>query len=214
MKDEVRPLVEGLGTTAVMENLSRRTFCRGSLAGHDVVVVSCGIGKVRAAACAQLLIGRFGVEKLVFVGTAGALNPGLEVGDIVVSERTMEWDLEAFGVEPRWYQADPVLVETAVRAAERLGRRVNVGPVLSGDRPVMEEGHRGELRRRWGGECVEMEGAALAHVCWMNEASFVLIRAISDQAGEDMAREFVLSYADVAPLPGEVVLEMLRGLSR
>ena len=167
---------------------------------------------MRAAACSQFLIEHFGVERLIFTGIAGALNPELRVGDIVVSDRAVEWDFQSITIENRWYQADPTLVALTVKAAERLGRRVHVGSVLTGDQPVLKLAHKHELWQTFNGDCVEMEGAAVAQVCSMNEVPFVLIRVISDLADESALQDVVHSFAQVAPLPAEVALEMLKEL--
>lgn len=211
LEEEVRLIASGVGISATESHLGR-TFYRGRFAGHEVVVVRSGIGKVRAAACSQFLIDKFGVGQLVFAGIAGALRPGLSIGDIVVSERALEWDLRGVRVERRWYLADPVLVALAVKVAEQLGRRVSVGSVVTGDQPVFKPGHRQELREKFNGDCAEMEGGAVAHVCSMNQVPFVLVRAISDLADENALQDLTRSFAEVSSLPAEIVLAMIKEL--
>ena len=208
MAEEIRLIVDRVALSRTEERL-KRTFYLGSIAGHDVVVVHSGVGKVKAAARAQFLIERFGVDRVIFAGTAGALNPELRVGDIVVSSRALEWDFELLGGRPRWYEAAPDLVALAVEAGEKLGKTVRVGTVLTGDQPVLKLARKQQLRETFGGDCVEMEGGAVAHVCWMNGVPFVLVRVISDLADETMLQDFVGSFAEIAPVAAEVVVEML-----
>ena len=212
LEEEVRLIADSLVVSGT-ETHVKRTFYRGSLAGHEVVVVHSGIGKVRAAARSQFLIEHFGVDRLIFAGVAGALNPELAVGDIVVSDCALQWDFRSVRNEPQRYQADPALVALAVKMAERLDRKVYIGSVLTGDQPVIKLEHKQELWQTFNGYCVEMEGAAVAQVCFMNEVPFVLIRAISDLAEGGSFEEFLRSFAKVAPLPAEIVLEMLKELS-
>ncbi len=212
LEEEVQLITDRLEVSGIEEHVGR-TFYRGKLAGHEVVVVHSGVGKVRAAARSQFLIEHFGVERLIFTGVAGALNPELAVGDIVVSDNALQWDFRSVKMEPPRYQADPTLVALAVKAAKRLGWRVSVGLVLTGDQPVIKFEHKQELWKTFNGYCVEMEGAAVAQVCFMNKIPFVLIRAISDLAEGGSFQDFLQSFARVAPLPGDVVLEMLKELS-
>ncbi|MFC1918823.1 5'-methylthioadenosine/adenosylhomocysteine nucleosidase [Chloroflexota bacterium] len=211
LEEEVQIITDRMVVSGAEEHVGR-TFYRGNLAGHKVVVVHSGIGKVRAAARSQFLIEHFAVDRLVFIGVAGALNPELTVGDIVVSDYALQWDFRSVSTDPPGYQADPALVDLAVKAAERLGYKVRVGSVLTGDRPVVKFERKQELWRTFNGQCVEMEGAAVAQVCFMNEVPFVLIRAISDLAEEGALQDFLQSFARVALLPGEMVLEMLKEL--
>jgi len=213
LEGEIKLITESMVVSEAVKHV-RKTFYQGSLNGHEVVAVHCGIGKVRAAACSQFLIEHFGIDRLILAGVAGAVNPELGVGDIVVSDCAVQWDFRSASGEPHRYQADPALVEAAVKAAEKLGRRVCVGPVLTGDQPVFKPGHKKELWNDFGGYCVEMEGAAIAQVCFMNEVPFVLIRAMSDLAEGIKFKDFMESFAKVAPIPAEVVLEMLKDLQQ
>ncbi len=211
LEQELRSITDSMVVSETRQHI-KRTFYRGSIAGHEVVVVHSGVGKVRAATCCQFLIDHFGVDRVILIGVAGALKPGLSVGDIIVSDRTMEWDFRSVNEGMCWYQADPSLIALAVGAAERLGRRLLVGSVLTGDRPVYKLNHKHELFQTFNGDCVEMEGAAVGLVCSMNNIPFILVRVISDFADENTHQEFVRSFDKVAPLPAEVVLEMLKEL--
>jgi len=168
-------------------------FHEGELHGCRVVLCKSGVGKVNAAVCTQLLIDRFGVTGVVFTGVAGALDPELDIGDIVISTDCMQHDMDvtalgfAKGVIPfaeqSEFSADPELVELAWRESEALfGKRVRKGRVLSGDRFVADRDEVRRLRGEFGGACVEMEGAAVAQVCAMNGIPFVIIRSMSDRA--------------------------------
>ena len=212
MQEEIRLMTESMVVNAAEQHI-KRTFYRGTLVGQKVVVAESGIGKVNAALCSQFLITHFGVDQLIFVGTAGALNPELCVGDIIITERALEWDFADSPREPRrWYQADPSLVALAVKAVEKLGLRARVGSVLTGDQPVLELRRKQELWQSFSGDCVEMEGGAVAHVCSVNEVPFLIVRVISDLADESSFEQFICSFAKVAPLPAEVVIEMLKEL--
>ncbi|TYP72696.1 5'-methylthioadenosine/adenosylhomocysteine nucleosidase [Paenibacillus methanolicus] len=168
------------------------TYVEGKFHGREVVFCKSGVGKVNAAVCTQLLIDG-GVDCVLFTGVAGAVDPDLNIGDIVVSSSCLQHDMDVtplgfarghipFQDVSEW-QADASLVELAIAASERHfpGRSVQ-GKVLSGDQFIASRDTVRSLYEDLGGACAEMEGAALAQVCAMNEIPFVVIRAMSDKA--------------------------------
>ncbi len=198
----------------------RHEFHRGELCGQEVVITTSGMGKVRAAARTQFLIDHFDISRLIFVGVAGALDPQLERGDIVVCSQTMEhdFDISAGSVSRQrgahWYEADSQLVQLALEAGQRmgLGGKMHLGKVLTGDQAVNNQAHKQHLRQTFDGSCVEMEGAAVAMVCWMNKVPFALIRGISDLADESSFDDFARWFRIAAERSALLVMEMLKTL--
>ncbi|NIK68538.1 5'-methylthioadenosine/adenosylhomocysteine nucleosidase [Paenibacillus sp. BK720] len=168
------------------------TYYEGQLHGKTVVFCKSGVGKVNAAVCTQILID-LGVDSVLFTGVAGALDPRLNIGDIVVSSSCVQHDMDvtplgfAKGVIPYQerseFAADERLVKLATEASERLfeGRSL-IGKVLSGDQFIASRDTVRELYENMQGACAEMEGASVAHVCDLNEVPFVVIRSMSDKA--------------------------------
>ncbi|CAG0910334.1 unnamed protein product [Cyprideis torosa] len=150
-------------------------FYSGTLLQRPVVLCQSGVGKVLSAACAQLLADRFGISDLIFTGVAGALDPALDVGDLVIGDDTVQHDMDASalgfapGIVPftdeGYFKADPQWIDCAVRAAERLGFPFRRGRILSGDRFISSPEECARLRDAFDGTCTEMEGAAVAHIC-------------------------------------------------
>jgi adenosylhomocysteine nucleosidase len=193
----------------------------GELEGKRVLVVHCGIGKVNAAAVAQLLVLRQS-RALIFTGVAGAVDPELRVGDIVVASDALQHDVDvtALGYEPGLvpgeplsWRSDPRLVELAVAAAAELpGVRVVTGRVASGDQFVADPGRTSSLRDRFGASCVEMEGAAVAQVCSRAGVPFVIIRSMSDSADHDAQVSFREFTGLAAGRAKRLVREIVRRL--
>jgi len=214
-----KPLFDKLQLHEVHNGI-RRDFHCGSLDGRDVVLMSCGVGKVRAAARTQYLIDHFRISSIIFTGVAGALNPELAMGDIVVSKEVMEHDFCISGTPEldrsvaHKYQADSFLINLALAAGERLGlgEKMRVGTVLTGDQVVAEKTRKQALWEMYCGDCVEMEGAAVGMVCWMNEVPFVLIRAISDRADESILKDHPIWLGEAIERASAVVLEMIGDL--
>jgi len=220
-EDEIKLLLdnlEGLRTASFLN----KSFYRGTIAGQPVVLTTSGVGKVRAASRAQFLLDRFPIERVIFVGWAGALDPQLEPGDVVVSGRTFQHDFDLSGCFDRerqrsfWYEADPRLIDLALKAGGRLGmgRHIRLGAVLSGDQVINSPQRKQWLWETFGGDCVEMEGAAVAAVCWMNQMPFIVIRGISDLADEKELRTFERWSAEAAARACRVVIEMLGSFSQ
>ena len=185
------------------------TFFVGTVADKEVAVVRCGIGKVNAAVCTQILADIFNVEYVINTGVAGALYPELNIGDIVVSSDTVEHDMDASPVgNPRgeiprmhktYFEADQKLIDAAQRAAEHLkgDHKVYVGRVASGDQFVCSIKVKEDIYSTFTAYCAEMEGAAIAHTCFLNKIPFVVIRAISDKADQSADMNFE-EFVDVA----------------
>lgn len=192
MKEEIELLVQH------MDHVTKTTkagivYHEGVFYGKQAVVCMTGVGKVNAAVCTQILIDTFGVEAVIFTGVAGALDPQLEIGDLVVSSECMQSDMDVTALgfplgtipyqETSIFKADARLVELAMQSCERLfPGKAKLGRVLSADKFITNREEVSHLHQELGGLCTEMEGAALAQVCAMNDVPYVVIRSMSDKA--------------------------------
>ncbi|AHV97112.1 5'-methylthioadenosine/adenosylhomocysteine nucleosidase [Paenibacillus sabinae] len=191
MDEEIKLLLENMEHSEAVEKAGI-TYYKGNIGGKSVVVSKSGVGKVNAAVTTQIMIDAFGAAKILFTGVAGALHPDLEVGDIVISSECLQHDMDVTALgfprgvipyqETSEFSADPELVLLAERACRKLDVRYVTGRVLSGDQFIASHETVAMLREQLGGACAEMEGAALAQVCYMNGIPFVVIRAMSDKA--------------------------------
>lgn len=169
-------------------------FYIGTLSGFSVVICKGGVGKVNASVCTQILIEHFSVTHVLFTGVAGAVNPDLRIGDIVVSSDAIHHDMDATGLgfqlgqipysEDYIFQADPFLQNLALTVGKEViaEQTVIAGRILSGDQFIANREKVNQLQQELSGACVEMEGAAVAQVCTMFAIPYVIIRSISDQA--------------------------------
>lgn len=183
-------------------SIASMEFYEGDINGQEIVLVRCGIGKVNAAVCSQVLINCFNVSYVINTGVAGALHPDLDIGDIIISSDTVEHDMDvtAFGHEkgfiPRmdkqFFEADKWLVDMAKQAAEDIkgDHKVYIGRIASGDQFVSSIKVKEEIYSNFTAYCAEMEGAAIAHTCFLNKVPFVIIRAVSDKADQSAEVNF------------------------
>lgn len=169
------------------------TFYEGKLAGLDVVVVQCGIGKVNAALCVQILCDCYGITHAVNTGIAGSLCNELDIGDLVVSVDAMYHDFNCVdfgypmgkvpGMDVVAFPADETMIRLATQAAEAVHPgHIRQGRVASGDQFVANQELKNRIIANTQALCTEMEGAAIAQTAYRNRIPFVILRAISDKA--------------------------------
>lgn len=176
-------------------------YCEGKLEGTDAVVVQCGVGKVNAALCAQVLCDLFHVTHIVNTGIAGSLDASLDIGDFVISEDAVYHDMDATnfgypmcqvpGLPVLAFPADQTLVHDAFRSIDAIHPgHVRIGTVATGDQFVADKALKARIISNTGALCTEMEGAAIAHTAWKNAVPFVIIRAISDKADDSAEMDY------------------------
>ena len=196
-------------------------FFEGTLEGLPAVVVQCGIGKVNAAMCTQILCSGFGVSHVVNTGIAGSLCSELDIGDLVVSRDAMyhDFDCNAFGyphgkvpgMDVIAFPADKTLMDHAFAAAESVNPgHTRVGRVASGDQFVCDQALKDKIISVTLAFCTEMEGAAIAHTAYRNGVPFVILRAISDKADGSAEMDYPTFEAIAADRCARVTLTMAK----
>ena len=177
------------------------TYYEGQLEGLDVVVVQCGVGKVNAAMCAQILCSCYGVTHIVNTGIAGSLCADLDIADLVVSKDAMYHDFDCVhfgyemgrvpGMDVTAFPADEKMAALAFAAAEKVNPgHSRMGRVASGDLFVAEKAAKERIIERTQALCTEMEGAAIAQTAYRNGTPFVILRAISDKADDSAEMDY------------------------
>lgn len=223
MHEEIVELKE-LINNLTEERISNITFFKGSINNKEIILVESGIGKVNSAVCATLLINHFKVDKIIFTGVAGGVDNDIEIGDIVISTKLIEhdFDVTAFGLKPgviprmnnSEFRADENLRKIAKEAALEIfeEKQVREGIIVSGDQFISSIEKINWLRDTFNASCAEMEGASIAHVCYMFDIPFVILRAISDKADHNAKVDFPTFVKKAAKNSKEIVLRMLEKL--
>ena len=194
-------------------------FYDGVLEGLPAVVVQCGVGKVNAAMCAQVLCDCFHVTHLVNTGIAGSLCAQLDIGDLVVSEDAMHHDFDAQrfgyaigevpGMDVVAFPANRDMIAYAVAAAEAVHPgHVKTGRIASGDVFVADAERKARIIAGTQALCTEMEGAAIAQVAYRNKLPFVILRAISDKADDSAEMDYPTFEAQAAYRCAQVTRSM------
>jgi adenosylhomocysteine nucleosidase len=204
-----------------------RDFWQGHWQGRPVVAVLSRIGKVAAATTATAMIERFGVGSIVFTGAAGGIGPGVRVGDVVLANAFVQHDMDASPLFPRYevplygrslFATEPALSNGLGRAARQVlaqvaahvgegavrefglqAPRLHAGLIASGDCFVSSTQECHALQQALPEAlAVEMEGAAVAQVCFDYGLPFAAVRTISDRADDDAHADFSRFIRQVA----------------
>lgn len=208
MEEEVEILKNKMDIKETV-NVAGMEFYSGKLENKDIVLVRSGVGKVNMATCTQILIDKFDVTALVNSGVAGTMDPELNQGDMVISTEAVQHDFDttAFGdplgeisrLNKTFFEADENMIKVANEAASKIsGLTIKEGRIASGDIFVAGGVVADRIKENFGEvSAVEMEGAAMAHVAYLNKVPFLVIRAISDKAdgSADMSYEEFLPIA-------------------
>ena len=216
MESEVALLKEKMELEKI-EEISGLTYHIGTLAGQKVIVVMCSVGKVNAALCAQTLAQVYKVDRLVNVCVAGALDVRANIFDVVVSEELCyhDADLDIFEKYPPCtakYVADHDMLRWAVVATCEVADgkfSCFVGRIVTGDRFISDASVKADLVERFKPMCVEMEGAAVAHVATVNKIPFVVIRSMSDKADDSADMSFEEFAPKAAEHSAQIIVKML-----
>lgn len=221
MELEVETLKEKLKDTRITTK-ANMSFYEGTLDNANVVIVQCGIGKVNAALCVQILADLFQVTHIINTGVAGSLNANLDIGDILISRDALYHDMDVtiFGYQPGEvpqmgrleFPADSTMMELAKASCDRVCSDIHslYGRVISGDQFISDASVKNRLIQQFHGDCAEMEGASIAHGAYLNQIPFVIIRAISDKADGSAEMDYPLFEKEAAKHSARLVEEMIQ----
>lgn len=207
--------IEVEGIVKLMENkekttIAKITYYKGNIRGKEVVCCECGVGKVNAAMSTQIMIDIYHPDVIVNSGIAGSLSGDIRIGDIVISDDCVQHDMDGteagdplgqvqFNDEVRTYfPADKATADKLAAACEAIdGIRVCRGRIASGDVFITARERRRRIADHFGALACEMEGAAVATVCYRNDVPFAILRSISDDFNNNDFMDF-MQFREIA----------------
>lgn len=223
MEEEIRLLLDAMDRDSDYL-IGKFLFYTGRIQGQEVVLVQSGIGKVNAAVTASLLVDSFGVDQVINTGVAGAVDPSLVPGQVVIANQVgfHDVDVTEFGYKlgqmagmPEVYYPDTELCRTLQDIIRSLDIEPVLGLVLSGDEFVAGAGRAQEIRQDFPlARACEMESGAIAQVCYLLDVPFGIIRAISDSADQDAQVDFDSFVEETAQLSALITLRYLARLDQ
>ena len=209
-------------TDAKSEVICGAEYVSGKLCGREVVIAQCGIGKVFAAVCANTMILRYGVTKIINTGVAGTLSERVGILDFAISSAVVQHDMDTTaigdapglisGINVVEISASESLCALAERVAVAQGKNCVRGIIASGDQFISNRDKKMYIRDTFSAIACEMEGAAIGHVCYLAGVEFIIIRCISDSATGDAEMEYPEMVSRAAEQSGALVLAMLDGM--
>lgn len=207
----------------IMQNIEKEIiyniqFIKGNIGDKRVIVVESGVGKVNAARTTQMLIDKFNIEAIINVGSAGALNSNLNIGDIVIADKLIQHDFDITAFDHKkgfitgvgdYIYCDEKLVKKLQHITNEMEDKeytINTGVIASGDIFCTDVNMKNKIYSKFNAQCVEMEGAAIAQICYLDNIPFVVIRSISDSPNGNNAIVFE-EYVKLASNRCAILLE-------
>lgn len=198
MEEEIAPLLAYFKNYETVEFAKNRYYVT-HYKGLELIIAYSKIGKVNASLTASTLIEKFGAQKLLFSGVAGAVNPRLKIGDLIVATKLAQHDLDitAFG-HPHGFvpggavyvESDKALTQISKNVARAQNKEILEGIIATGDQFICDEAKKTWIGETFHADALEMEGASVAVVCDALGIPFCILRAISDAADMDAGFSF------------------------
>jgi adenosylhomocysteine nucleosidase len=233
MREEMQELLNELKNVSITHK-GKRDYYEGVLFEKEVVLVFSRWGKVASAVTTTQLINDFDLDEIIFTGVAGALNSDLNIGDIVIGKTLIQHDMDASPLYPKFeipllnkLGFEPAQNQKLIDSIENFisnftqfiplekARDFNIitpiiikGTILSGDQFISsKEKIITLLNDLPQADCVEMEGAAIAQVCYEYDIPFSIIRIISDKAMDNSHIDFQKFADEIASHYAKAILK-------
>ena len=199
MLPEVEAIIAALDNHEC-ECVSGIDFHTGKIGAKTVAVAKCGIGKVFAAICAEIMILKYSPRLLVNTGVGGALAAGLSTGDIVIADSLCQHDMDTSpigdpkglvsGINVIYFESDKRASEILLSSAAELGLTARLGRIATGDKFIASSADKDRIIADFSADACEMEGCAIAQTAFVNNTPFAVVRAISDSADGEATMDY------------------------
>ncbi len=222
MPEEIAPLLKKVENIKKVE-YANNAYYQATYKGKELVIAYSKIGKVFSSLTASTLIEKFGCSTLLFSGVAGAINPSLHIGDLIIADKLCQHDLDItiFGHPHGFVPEGAVFVETDIRlreiakvVAEKNELTLIEGTIATGDQFVASNERKEFILSTFKADAIEMEGASVATVCDALNVPFFVLRAISDTANDDAGMDFDEFMVGSAIISANFILEMVENIDQ
>lgn len=220
MPEEIAPLLKKVENIEEVKYASN-TYYRATYKGKELVIAYSKIGKVFSSLTASTLLEKFGCSKLLFSGVAGAINPNLKIGDLIIADKLCQHDLDIsifghdFGFVPegaKFVESDQKLRDVAKEVALKSNLTLIEGTIATGDQFVASDERKAFISKHFQADALEMEGASVAVVCDALEVPFFILRAISDTANDEAGVDFDEFMVTSAKISANFILDMVENI--
>jgi len=192
---EEKELLEVLNITNNIDEIKlyEKTFFKGNIQNKQVLIVKSNVGKVNAARVCQIMIDKFDISLIINVGTAGSVNNKLDIGDIVVASKLVQYDFDVtpFGRKLGEIENIGEYIEVKKELLDIFNNiDVHIGCIATGDKFIVNNEEKNNIKNIFNALCIEMEGASIAQVCKLDNKPFLVIRSITDKQDGTSKIEF------------------------
>jgi len=217
MPEEIAPLLERVEDVKKVD-YANNSYYEATYKGKELVIAYSKIGKVFSSLTATTLLEKFGCSTLLFSGVAGAINPELKIGDLIIADKLCQHDLDIsifghdFGYVPegaKFVKSDKKLREIAKEVASKNNLSLIEGTIATGDQFVASNERKEFISTNFQADALEMEGASVAVVCDALNVPFFILRAISDTANDDAGVDFDEFMVGSAKISANFILDMV-----
>ena len=200
--EEEEEAIEKIMDNVELKQIYNLIFKIGEINNKKCILVKSGVGKVNAARTTQIMIDNFEIECVLNLGSAGAINDMLQIGDVIIGKHVVQhdFDITAFGHSKGYITGvgnsvicDRELVENFENIMENISERtynIKTGIVATGDIFCTDVAMKDEIRAIFDADLVDMECGAIAQVCYLDDIPFIVVRSVSDTPNGSNATTF------------------------
>lgn len=201
MQEEMKE-IENIMQDKTETQIYELKFVKGRINESEVILVQAGVGKVNAARTTQVLIDNFKIDVVINIGSAASAKDDLDIGDIVIGKKLVQHDFDITAFDHpkgfisnvgQYMESDKELIEKIEETVEQLNDKefkIKIGTIASGDIFCTELSMKNKIKDKFDADAIEMEGAAIAQVCKLDNIPFIVIRGISDSPNGNNAITF------------------------
>jgi adenosylhomocysteine/aminodeoxyfutalosine nucleosidase len=222
MPEEITPILEQLDDVEEIK-YAKNSYYKATYKNVEVVVAYSKIGKVFSTLTASTMLQMFACDVLLFTGVAGAVNPELKIGDLVVASKLAQHDLDItifghpYGYVPGgsvYVTADRDLIGLSKAVAKEMNIPLKEGIIATGDQFIASEEKKEFIAKTFQADALEMEGASVGVVCDALGVPFFILRSISDSADMDASFNFEAFVESSAKISAEFLMKMVDKLAQ
>lgn len=212
MQEEFELISNDIKDKSIIKKLNLE-FISGNLNGKKIIGVICGIGKVNSAICTQILISEFQCTHIINSGVAGGINKNVKFKDVVIANDLVQHDVNVcnFGyklgeipnIGTYSFKCDDYLLKLAESICKDISNneinfKFHIGRIVTGDQFISSDELSIKLQNEFNALACEMESAAIAQTCYLNNIPYIIIRSISDSGGNIAGDEFYKFLKDAS----------------
>lgn len=200
--EEEREAILNIMTDVKVEQVYNLRFLKGKIQGRNCILVKSGVGKVNAARTTQIMLNQFNIQYVINVGAGGSINGLLNIGDVLIGKEVVQhdFDITAFGHSKGYITGvgDRIIcnrelvneLEQIIQSMPERSYQIKIGVIATGDIFCTEPWMKDKIRAKFDADVVDMECAAIAQVCYLDNVPFMVIRSISDTPNGENASTF------------------------